>query len=307
MDLVKLKPVLSMKPKSVKRSKRITILRRLTQLAFLVFILIASLRHNLLPETAGTASLDALCPFGGLETFWRYLTQGAYIPKTHLSNLVLGLGLFLGTLIAGAAFCGWICPFGSLQDGLTWLRTHLKLPEIHVPDRLDAILRYGRYLLLALILFKTISTVKLWFGDYDPYRTVFSLGWWFEFNLAEQWPAYVVALVVLLASFFIPRAWCKYACPLGGALSLLNRFSLLSIRRSTPACKNCRLCEAPCPVGIQVAKARPNVSPDCIGCLECVETCPRAGALQVMLFPVWVERLAKLVRRMRHPAPVSGD
>ena len=56
-------------------------------------------------------------------------------------------------------------------------------------------MRYGRYVTLALILYMTVSTAKLWFADYDPYRTIFGLGWFFEFNAVEQWPAYTIALV----------------------------------------------------------------------------------------------------------------
>ncbi len=208
------------------------ILRPIVQFFFVAFILAASIRHNILGESAATASIDALCPFGGLETLWRTLTTGSYIPKTHASNVVLGLGLLAGAILSGAAFCGWVCPFGSLQDALTWLRKRLHIRELHIPVRLDRWLRYGRFVVLALILYKTISTIKLWFADYDPYRTIFSLGWWFEFNLAEQWPAYLIAILILAVAFMVPRAWCKYACPLGGALSLLGNLSLLRIKRT---------------------------------------------------------------------------
>ena len=34
-------------------------------------------------------------------------------------------------------------------------------------------------------------------------------------------------------------------------------------------------------MGIDVAKATVITSADCIGCLECVEACPRAGALEL--------------------------
>jgi Fe-S-cluster-containing hydrogenase component 2 len=34
-------------------------------------------------------------------------------------------------------------------------------------------------------------------------------------------------------------------------------------------------------MGIEVAKATVITSADCIGCLECVEACPRAGALEL--------------------------
>ena len=282
--------------------------RRVTQGGFLVFILVASIRHNLASVDGTTASIDALCPFGGLETLWQMILNGTYIPKTHPSNIVLGIGLLVSALIAGAAFCGWICPFGTLQDLLTGLRKRLHLREVRIPTRIDGWLRYGRFLVLALILFKTISTVKLWFTGYDPYRTIFSLGWLFEFNLAENWPAYLVALIVLLATFWVPRAWCKYACPLGGALSLLSYFSFLRIQRSATACKTCNVCDKPCPVGLAVAKASPRVSTNCIGCLACVEACPRVGALDVAIAPVWWDQLRALPKRFRRePVPASGD
>ena len=164
-------------------------------------------------------------------------------------------------------------------------------------------MRYGRYVTLALILYMTISTVKLWFADYDPYRTIFGLGWIFEFNAVEQWPAYTIALAILGASFFIPRFWCKYTCPLGGALSLLSHVSLLRIRRTESTCKGCALCAQPCPVGIAVEKANPLVSTNCIGCLACVETCPRHGALEVAFMPKhWLNSLRNILHR---PAPAT--
>jgi len=279
------------------------VLRRIVQWSFVALILVAAWRHAT-GEEAGLASLDALCPFGGLETLWRMLVDGAYVPKTHPSNIVLGAGLLVGVLLAGAAFCGWICPFGSLQDGLTWLRERLRIPELRVPASLDRWLRYGRFVLLGLILYQTISIVKLWFAGYDPYRTIFGLGWLFEFNWAAQWPAYTVAAAVLIGSFIVPRAWCKYACPLGGVQSLLGNLSLLRIRRNDSSCRSCALCETACPVGIAVARGNPRISSDCIGCLACVEACPRHGALEVQLRPAWFDAIAGLFRRSQ-PTPAQ--
>ncbi len=141
-------------------------LRHLIQFAFGAFIIITSLTHNLAVEDGTTASIDALCPFGGIETVWRVLsTGGQYVPKTHASNVILLFGLLFGTLIAGGAFCGWICPFGAVMDLLTWLRRKLHIREVQVSPKVDRILRYGRYLMLALILYQTIALVKLWFAD----------------------------------------------------------------------------------------------------------------------------------------------
>jgi hypothetical protein len=52
--------------------------RRLTQLAFALFILAVTLQHVLAGESSTnmTASPEAFCPFGGLETLYKYLTNG---------------------------------------------------------------------------------------------------------------------------------------------------------------------------------------------------------------------------------------
>jgi polyferredoxin len=274
------------------RWPRTQVLRRVSQAGFGLFIVISSIRHHLVTGDH-LASIDAYCPFGGFATLWRWISSGGlFVQKTHQSNLVLMLGLVVGVLLAGGAFCGWICPFGAMQDLLDWIRRKMRLPEIKVPARLDRILTYGRYVTLAGILYATIASVKLWFADYDPYRTIFGLGWLFEFNLAEQWPAYVVALAIVVGAFLIPRFWCRYLCPLGGVISLLGNFSLLRIRREASDCMGCAVCNTPCPVKIDVAKADPAVSADCIGCLECVEACPRDAALSVTLGPA----LPKILR-----------
>jgi polyferredoxin len=281
-------------PKQRVRS-RTQLLRRLTQAGFGLFIIISSIRHNM-ATTEHLASIDAYCPFGGFETLWRWVSSGGlFVQKTHQSNLVLLLGLIAGVILAGGAFCGWICPFGAFQDLLDWVRRKLRLPQVQLPARLDRVLTYGRYVTLAGILYATIATVKLWFADFDPYRTIFGLGWIFEFNLAAHWPAYVVALAITVGAFLIPRFWCRYLCPLGGAISLLGNISLLRIRRDAADCKGCNICNSPCPVNIDVAHADPAVSTDCVACLACVEACPRHGALNVTLGPV----LPKLLKPRR--------
>lgn len=280
------------------KRKQTQLLRRASQAAFGLFILITSILHYTV-TSKHMASIDAYCPFGGFETLWRWATDGGkFIQMTHASNLVLALGLVAGVILAGGAFCGWVCPFGALQDLLGWARKKLGLREGRVPVKLDRVLTYGRYVSLVGILAATIASVKMWFSGWDPYRTLFGLGWAFEFNLAEQWLAYLVALAVVGVVLFIPRAWCRYACPLGGAISLLGNLSLLRIRRVESECRGCAVCNKPCPVKIDVAHADPTVSANCIGCLECVEACPHKAALGVTLGPA----LPKLRRDKKESA-----
>ena len=254
--------------------------RRIVQLAVAAFIIVAAVRHASGPSGT-TSSTDALCPFGAVETLWTWVTTGQLMPKTHPSNIVLGVGVLAGVLLAGNAFCGWICPFGTLQDGLHWVARRLGIPQVRVGRRTDRVLRYGRFVTLAVIVVMSAVTARLWFADYDPYATAFALRWLLEPDLSVMWPALAVLLVVLVGSLLVERFWCRYLCPAGAVFAVLGHLSILRITRSSSSCTSCSLCVAPCPVGIDVAAAEERIGTDCIGCLDCVTACPVGGALTV--------------------------
>lgn len=257
----------------------VTRLRWVVQIGFLVFILTRTVLRELLPDSA-IASIDAICPFGGVITLGNLLTAGRYLPKTHQSNAVLAVGFVLATLVSGGVFCGWICPFGTIQDWLKNLRRRLRMREIIVPAKADRVLRYGRYVVLAAVLYFSYSTGKLWFSSYDPYRTILGLRFVFEPSL-EEWIGYAIAAVVIVASFLVERAWCKYACPFGPIVQILQRLSLLKIRRDARICTNCRICDKACPMGIKVSSLPTPSYGSCTNCLACTEACPKVGALAV--------------------------
>lgn len=220
-------------------------------------------------------------PLRRVETLLTWVTTGSLVSKTHSSNLVLALGLLLGTLLIGNAFCGWLCPFGAIQDALAWLRRRLHLPSLTVPVKLDRLLRWGRFVVLAVILAMTYATAKLWFADYDPYLALFGLHWLFGVESSTALIGLGILVAVVGASLLVDRFWCRYLCPLGGVLSVLGRFSLFRIRRNRATCTDCTLCDRACRVAVTPSSAAPLVSADCIGCMDCVTTCPVRGALQV--------------------------
>lgn len=258
--------------------RRVRAARHLSQVAFAVLILVAAIRHQLATTSGTTASTDALCPFGGAETFITWLTTGGFISKTHPSNLFLFAAVVLATILVGNAFCGWVCPFGAFQDAISWLRRKAKLPTITVPSGLDKVLRWGRFVTLGFILYFSVTTAKLWFADWDPYVNLFNLGW--AFGETEKLPLALTVLgATIIGALLVERAWCRYLCPFGAVFKVLGWFSLTRIRRSERACTDCTLCDRPCPVAIEPSKAIPMVSSDCIGCLDCVAACPVKGAL----------------------------
>ncbi len=268
-------------------------LRRLVQLSFAAFIVVVSIQHAMAGAESGnlTASAEAYCPFGGLETLYQYIASGgSFISHTHLSNLVLLVAVLLTALLLRSAFCGWICPLGFLQDLVSNLSnvlqkrfTGFRRAMASLKQRgarlaiLDRYLRYMKYLVLVWAVVGSAYYGFMVFRDYDPWATLLNLA---EFSFT---PGVIVLAVTLVASFFVERPWCRYACPLGAASGLLGKLSPVYLKREGDACKVCQICTKACPMGLEVHTATTIKSADCITCLECVGACPRNGALDVKI------------------------
>jgi ferredoxin len=224
------------------------------------------------------APLDAYCPFGGLESLGRLLTESKFIAKTQPSNLAIGLGLVFTTLIFGGIFCGWICPLGTLQDGLFKLGRFLKLPQLKVAPRADRYLRWLRYGLFGLVLAESFQLARLWFADYDPFRIIFGFHWISEPEklLAGSW---VVAGAFFILALLIRRFWCRFLCPLGLVIQWLSKISLFRLRWNQKECVNCNLCSQNCPMVLEVKDPK-LAATECNHCLECVRVCPQPEALK---------------------------
>ncbi len=268
-------------------------LRRITQFGFFAFIAFIAFRHVLVGEAGATvtASWEAYCPLGGLETLYKFVTTGGnFVSHTHLANVVVLAAALLTALLAINAFCGWVCPLGFIQDMIA--RFSAKVQKRFKPVRIavktlktraaflavvDRPLRLLKYAVLAWAVTGAAVTGVLVFRDYDPWAALLNLT---ELSLGF---GTAVLAVILIASLFVERPWCRYACPLGAAIGLVSLLSPVYLKREPAACKSCAICTKACPMGLPVDKAETIKSQDCIGCLECVGDCPREGALELKL------------------------
>jgi polyferredoxin len=266
-------------------------LRRTVQIGFAAFITFLAVQHVVIGENGlvVTAAPEAFCPFGGLETLYKFLTAGGtFVSHTHLSNVVLLVAVLVVALLLRSAFCGWICPMGFLQDLVSNLSSVLqkRIPGLRrgiasLKKRgarlavLDRYMRYIKYLVLAWTVGGSAYFGYMVFRDYDPWSTLLNIA---EFTFT---PGIIVLAVILVASFFIERPWCRYACPLGAASGILGKVSPIYLKREADACTSCKICTKACPMGLEVHTATTIKSADCISCLECVDACPREGALEV--------------------------
>jgi polyferredoxin len=240
------------------------------------------------PEGPGATSAESLCPFGGIESLWSFLTTGTFVPHVHAAGLVLAVGVLAVAFLARGAFCGWICPLGFLQDAVAGLSAALQrhVPAVHRGMRalrrraaplsvLDRPLRLLKYAVLVWAVWGAATFGVMVFRDVDPWIALLTIG-----KESAGFGLLVLGGTVV-GALFVDRPWCRYACPLGAVNGLVARFSPVRLERSPEACVACNLCTRSCPMGLPVATATRIVAADCTGCLECVEACPRSGALEL--------------------------
>ena len=267
------------------------VFRRMVQVGVAVFIAFITIQHVVIGENGlvVTPSPEAYCPFGGLETLYKYLTVGgSFVSHTHLSNVIILIAVLVISLLFRSAFCGWICPLGSIQDLVSNLSKYIqkKVPSIRKAmfslknssarlAILDRYLRYVKYLVLVWAVGGSAYFGYMVFRDFDPWSALINIA---EFSFT---PGLVVLIVLLVASFFIERPWCRYACPLGAATGLIGKLSPFYLKRDESSCISCKLCSKSCPMGLNVHSTATTKSADCISCLECVQSCPVNGTLEV--------------------------
>lgn len=253
------------------KEKATGILRKISLTFFLIASTILIYLHS---KTSYFPSVDFICPFGGLETLYKFISSSTFISKVTTGNIVLlAITLFLG-IFFGRVFCGWICSFGALQGAVRWVGSKIIKKRIIINTKIDKILRLIKYPLLFLILFFTYKTASLIIRPFDPWTTYGHIFSGLSEILAEFLGGFIVLIAVIVGSFFIDRFFCKYACPLGAFLGIIRVFNINTITRDKDTCILCKKCNNVCPVNIDIMSSEKVKSAECINCFECISICP---------------------------------
>lgn len=221
------------------------------------------------------------CPIGSLQ-----VSAGSSI--YGISFYVLGFLALMGILF-GRLLCGFLCPFGFIQE----LLHKVPVSKLKIPQKLDRIMRFGKYLTLIFLVILLPLLAADSYGSTIPYFCKYlcpagtleggiplismnkalqsTIGWLFSWKM-------FVLVVIILSSMMINRPFCKYLCPLGAFYAIFNRFSFYRYYIDQSQCTNCGKCSRVCPMNVEPVKT-PNHA-ECIRCGLCKNKCTQ-NAIQV--------------------------
>ncbi|UCE95230.1 MAG: 4Fe-4S binding protein [Candidatus Bathyarchaeota archaeon] len=212
-------------------------------------------------------------------------------------------------MLLGRMTCGWACPFGFFQEILGYI----KKKHLRISPRTHRDLVNIKYLILTAVLLISVTVSAMItigadqsyrnalgifaqapFNSLSPHDTLFAVVPSIIFNAFSSeaaiqegfgeiafsplfWIRLSILVLILVFAVYTPRSWCRYFCPVGALLALLNHFSFLGLKRDVIHCtkESCRSCVQVCPMEVPILDLpwEKFSHPECIYCLECVDAC----------------------------------
>jgi polyferredoxin len=215
--------------------------------------------------------------WNALRSVFTALIFGDFVWSSMQSSVLTLVSVIPITVLFGRFFCGYICAFGSMQDFVGFIAEKLGIKKFAFGKMSDRRLRHLKYIILALSAVIWAAEIYVadalspWnvFGEYSSYKAwtdpsgLFSVGG-------------LLILLIIVAAFFVSRAFCRYFCPLGGLFAILSKLRIFRIKKNTK-CVGCDLCTKKCVMGIDVNAETGEygkvVSGECISCFQCIGEC----------------------------------
>ncbi|MEM3387229.1 MAG: 4Fe-4S binding protein [Nitrososphaerales archaeon] len=273
-------------------------------------------RISILPSAlSGSGYISIICPFLIPASVGNQIYISVPIYMKFFAEFPLSLSTFLlvfaffmvSAFLLGKGWCGWLCPFGGLGEVARHAKVFtkiynalrrplLKLTTIKFSDATPAKATQLFFDLKYAILFVTVLLSLL-----------FAVQWLCVFCWAGilSWvsPSLNLSIAVaILLIFFVAlpllsrRKWCHFICPLGAALSLIDKAAPFKIRVKDDHCTDCGVCSTLCPTfAIQHSEGGGvKITDTCDKCLVCVERCPQK-AIELKTFNLNIEPKIYLV------------
>ncbi len=224
--------------------------RRLTILALMILIIWTIIPNFRIPEPLVT-----------------HVPGNPVFPSIHVAGTLTFFLVLIAVFLFGRRFiCGWCCPCAGLREIVAF------------PFRSDTVrgetawkFRYTKWIFFVLYMIFLVLTFFPINKSSSMYYGLF---------------AGLIGIIYYGALFVSPvlgnRNYCRFFCPFGATFGLLNKAGFYGINHDSATCKDCKICNKVCDMGIPVMETgkkygKVNVA-DCIGCGRCVISC-QTGSL----------------------------
>ncbi|MDR2692103.1 MAG: 4Fe-4S binding protein [Dysgonamonadaceae bacterium] len=169
-------------------------------------------------------------------------------------NTIFLVMFLLFALIFGKLFCGKVCPIGYLQE---WLN------KIPFPVKISKFMGEKWFVYLKYV-FLAVMFILPFFG-YEQSGHEHSS----EFSVTQA----IIWGIMFVVFIIVYRPFCKFLCPYGALMGVINLFSPYRYRIDGEKCINCDKCAKVCKMNVNVHKT-PN-HPECLRCGKCRKACPK--------------------------------
>ncbi len=200
-----------------------------------------------------------------LLSLWRGFDITVFLLDPIL--FVLWTYVFISLFLWGrGVFCGWLCPFGAMQELVAVAADKLRLRQWKINDPLHQRLILVKYGVLGVLVGTSFYQLSLaeTMAEVEPFKTAVTL------IFDRAWPFVLYAVLLLVLSARVHKAYCRYLCPLGAGLAVLGRLRRFSWLTRREECGSpCRLCEKHC--GINAIHKTGQIDyNECVQCLACL-------------------------------------
>jgi polyferredoxin len=216
---------------------------------------------------------------------------------------------FVTGIIVGKSLCGWVCPFGFVQD----LVGFVKRKKTEFTPRTHKSTLYLKYIILATALFISLTfAASKMAASSDSYQRALGIFTTAPFTVLSPsetlfatlprmvgnaaagpiqdalsvfanapalfWVQFALLVGILIFTVYVPRGWCRYICPHGAVMAIMNKFSFIGLRREPFKCEKggCRDCVEACPMRVPILDLpwEKFSHEECIYCMKCADACP---------------------------------
>lgn len=212
--------------------------------------------------------------FSEIGKFYSMVIKGNSNLVQALPGLTAAITVVSITILFGRFFCGWVCAFGTFNDFIYMVFQKVFKKQFRVNEQVDSILKYVKYLVLALIICFVWTMGNSTLNDYSPWNAFAQIGNFPE-AIFQYTFGFILLIFIAVGAMFIERFFCRYLCPLGAIFSIVSKIRIFKIKKPNDKCGKCRLCTNNCSMGIELYKVNKVSSGECINCLKCIDVCPR--------------------------------